>query len=147
MQLQQQITRSDLLQQQVDLLRADVEDVPLLLNSNNSTPSSASNVDLERGVAAPAGGGEALRARWSVVKGGERASSSKTIESLRQLRSAPSITTTLSVLDSVGSQLGQLLRVRPALRVAFVLYIVFVHLYTIVLVSHVMDHLPTHVQH
>ena len=142
LQWQQQITRADLLQRQVDILRADDDAVAALTLglSDAADGGGAAMDDLEHGFgAAAAGSGSSsagsssasgstssggssstgasvdaasaassglLRARWGVVRRHERTSATRTLESIRGLGAAPSLAATVSVMDSLGAQIG-----------------------------------------
>jgi hypothetical protein len=164
LQWQQQITRADLLQRQVDILRADDDAVAALtLGLSDAADGGTGAIDdLEHGFGAAAGTGSSsagsssgstgtgtgtggsvdsasaassglLRARWGVVRRHERTSATRTLESIRGLGAAPSLAATVSVMDSLGAQIGAATQ-----SFAWLLFTCHMHGTHIVFLSHVI---------
>jgi hypothetical protein len=147
MQLEQEVRRTRLLQQEIDIdpspSAADGTDSNSFSSSSSSSSSgshgssddaTASGMDLERALVSGSG---VRKVRNRFDRDGAEPNSSP-LQKLRDLQRSPSVAQVASVLDAVGVQLGRLLRGGPHIRVGVVLYVIVLHLWVTFVFYHMM---------
>eukprot|EP00455_Lapot_gusevi_P004550 TRINITY_DN11872_c0_g1_i8.p1 TRINITY_DN11872_c0_g1~~TRINITY_DN11872_c0_g1_i8.p1 ORF type:complete len:416 (+),score=91.81 TRINITY_DN11872_c0_g1_i8:71-1249(+) len=133
LQLDNERKLSQMLKQQLSQLQ-EADDA-------DDTDADFTSIDIHGG-STPGSGKLRARARAAPPAPAPQASSSSSLHPLRSLRDSPPVQQALSFLDSLGAQFGQLLRARPRMRVAFMIYILLIHLWVMFIFSHFMNHVP-----